>query len=920
MAGGVVRLVFTGDATGLKRAAKETETAIGGVEKVTGGLAGKLAAGFSAVAVGKFALSAVRAASDIEESTNKLTQLLGSSAVEIQDWGKTTAASFGISRSAALESVGIFANLFNGLAKGELETARMSKTFTALSADLASFNNTSVSDATLALQSALSGRVMPLRRYGILLDAATLKQKAYDMGLVKSTVGVLPPAVRMQAAYAAILEQSTKQQGDFARTADSTANQMKTLGARFSDVKVALGEQLTPAAKGAVGAIEGLLPITKQVISAVGGLTTKVPGGAGALTDIGTAALTAYGAFKILASIAPHVEKAFAKALPDPKVFIGPLTRTQTFMSTFAASIAPYAVGLALVGGVAALAASKHAKAQAEIAEDAARLGSKLKDSGDPIYKYISFLDDIKAAQEKNAAATSAAFGSAGSAQQQWLVQLLSTEKVLEEIRKGSISIGTMNSALTAGGQGFVELAESMRSLNTQIGPGSEGILIQGVSEKLRELADASVFTNLPLSALAGQLAGLKDNGVLTTKEFEDLADAIEAAGKAQIKNDTVTKIAIQSKTEQMFALSQTGKAWLQHELDNAKATRELDKYVEIAPQVVEYVNNNRAALGLSTVAVGKNVISLKEQADQLEATAEGTEFATETEKEHEKAVKKDTEALEKQVKAAEKRLEALDKQSEALIRSFDTELALVDANQDVVDSQEDLAEAARETAEDYEKALLKTERALLSAAAAEVENANTLAIAAGGKLTSAEANRIYVSKLEALKESVSDPRLKEYLDRIIASMKTQAEKTNAAAGSGQAYIDYLLKLIALADDPALRRLQVLGGFAEFPQGSTNPTLTQTSPPPPPPPYIAPGIEPMFGREHGGPVGAGRTYMVGEQGPELFTSQQSGTIIPNGALSGVGGVTINVNTPIGKPEDVVRWISQELRRQDRGRR
>ena len=38
-------------------------------------------------------------------------------------------------------------------------------------------------------------------------------------------------------------------------------------------------------------------------------------------------------------------------------------------------------------------------------------------------------------------------------------------------------------------------------------------------------------------------------------------------------------------------------------------------------------------------------------------------------------------------------------------------------------------------------------------------------------------------------------------------------------------------------------------------------------------------------RAAGGPVSAGRTYLVGESGPELFMPGQSGTIIPNNRLA-----------------------------------
>lgn len=42
-------------------------------------------------------------------------------------------------------------------------------------------------------------------------------------------------------------------------------------------------------------------------------------------------------------------------------------------------------------------------------------------------------------------------------------------------------------------------------------------------------------------------------------------------------------------------------------------------------------------------------------------------------------------------------------------------------------------------------------------------------------------------------------------------------------------------------------------------------------------------------RADGGPVSAGKTYMVGERGPELFSPATSGFITPNHALSGGGG-------------------------------
>ena len=48
-------------------------------------------------------------------------------------------------------------------------------------------------------------------------------------------------------------------------------------------------------------------------------------------------------------------------------------------------------------------------------------------------------------------------------------------------------------------------------------------------------------------------------------------------------------------------------------------------------------------------------------------------------------------------------------------------------------------------------------------------------------------------------------------------------------------------------------------------------------------------------RAAGGPVAGGRSYIVGERGPELFTPKGSGMITPNNALGGSTNVVVNVD-------------------------
>ena len=48
-------------------------------------------------------------------------------------------------------------------------------------------------------------------------------------------------------------------------------------------------------------------------------------------------------------------------------------------------------------------------------------------------------------------------------------------------------------------------------------------------------------------------------------------------------------------------------------------------------------------------------------------------------------------------------------------------------------------------------------------------------------------------------------------------------------------------------------------------------------------------------KANGGPVKGGRSYIVGERGPELFSPGVSGMIIPNHAIGGSTSVVVNVD-------------------------
>ena len=69
-------------------------------------------------------------------------------------------------------------------------------------------------------------------------------------------------------------------------------------------------------------------------------------------------------------------------------------------------------------------------------------------------------------------------------------------------------------------------------------------------------------------------------------------------------------------------------------------------------------------------------------------------------------------------------------------------------------------------------------------------------------------------------------------------------------------------------------------------------------------------------RALGGPISAGRTYLVGERGPELFSSDQSGRMLNNsrtmGAMSMAPTINISVANSNASPDDIAAAVARGL--------
>jgi SLT domain-containing protein len=203
------------------------------------------AAGAMAVKIG---LESVKAASDLNEEISKSEVIFGDVSDEINAFAKTADRALGLTQKEALSAASTFATFgkASGLAGKDLSS--FSKGATTLAADLASFYNTNADEAITAIGAALRGESEPIRKYGVLLDDATLKAKAMEMGLYDGK-GALDAQAKSLATYQVILDQTKDAQGDFSRTSDGLAGQQKILIAQLENLKTTMGTSLLPVAK-----------------------------------------------------------------------------------------------------------------------------------------------------------------------------------------------------------------------------------------------------------------------------------------------------------------------------------------------------------------------------------------------------------------------------------------------------------------------------------------------------------------------------------------------------------------------------------------------------------------------------------------------------------------------------------------------
>ena len=211
-----------------------------------GKIGGILASAFAVTAIVNFGKECMDLGSDLSEVQNVVDVTFGSMAEDVNKFAKTAITQLGLSETSAKQYTSTMGAMLKSMGMTTNQALTMSKTITALSADMASFYNLDPEVAFEKIRSGISGETEPLKQLGINMSVANMQAYAMSEGISKA-YSKMTQQEQALLRYNYLLSVTADAQGDFARTSNSWANQTRILAEQFNALKAEIGQGLIAA-------------------------------------------------------------------------------------------------------------------------------------------------------------------------------------------------------------------------------------------------------------------------------------------------------------------------------------------------------------------------------------------------------------------------------------------------------------------------------------------------------------------------------------------------------------------------------------------------------------------------------------------------------------------------------------------------
>ena len=251
------------DTTGVQNgvsAIKQSFNGLGSAVKKIGLLIG------GAFAVGKlvqFGKECVELGSDLAEVQNVVDVTFTTMSDKVNEFAKNAMTSAGLSETMAKQYVGTFGAMSKSFGFSEAQAYDMSTALTQLTGDVASFYNISQDLAYIKLKSVFTGETETLKDLGVVMTQTALDQYALANGYGKTT-SAMTEQEKVALRLAFVQDQLSAASGDFVRTSDSWANQVRVMQLQLQSLKATVGQ----------GLINIFTPVLKVINILLGKLAT----------------------------------------------------------------------------------------------------------------------------------------------------------------------------------------------------------------------------------------------------------------------------------------------------------------------------------------------------------------------------------------------------------------------------------------------------------------------------------------------------------------------------------------------------------------------------------------------------------------------------------------------------------------------
>lgn len=243
-----------------------------------------------------FAKQAVEISSDLTEVQNVVDVTFGDFKQKIEDLASVSIPELGMSELTTKQIASRFQAMGTAMGIAQGNMADMSVELTRLTGDMASFYNVEQKAVGEDLEAIFTGQTKPLRQYGLDLTEATLQEWALKQG-IDANVNSMSQMEKTMLRYQYVLENTKAAQGDFLRTQDTWANQIRILKEQIKQLASIIGgvfiNALKPLVKALNAAMSKIIAFAKVISDALGkifGWTYEVGGGTTMSDDFGSAA------------------------------------------------------------------------------------------------------------------------------------------------------------------------------------------------------------------------------------------------------------------------------------------------------------------------------------------------------------------------------------------------------------------------------------------------------------------------------------------------------------------------------------------------------------------------------------------------------------------------------------------------------